>query len=123
MAPPAVSPDPGCSVWKPGEFWFQLASPQQRFYFTRQAVIYRCHPEAGTIWRYEYPADRVENLQQLTPPGGGLPEALTQWLTGCSMAYQASASERAALVVLSLTLAGRGEEIQLIRQVHVSNLP
>ena len=59
---------------------------------------------------------------QPAPPGvaGSL---IASNLSGCSFAYATGASEREALVTVSLALTDIGETVSLIYQIHVNNAP
>jgi len=102
---------------------FAIPSPKQRLYVSDTPVMYICSPSAsgGTLTRYwGYP---ITQVQQTSAPTGSSNSQLAQFVTACSMTYQAGTTARNGNIIMSLTLSNAGETITLMRQVEVSNVP
>lgn len=106
---------------------FPLASPSKRFFVVSGPVTYACAPAAGggTLTRFAgYPISAA----QLTPPPVA-PALLANGVTGCAIAYEASAAAtRSGVVTINLTLTridpiGNAESVNLYAQAHVVNSP
>ncbi len=102
---------------------FAIPSPEQRLYVVDTPVMYICSPSSsgGTLTRYwGYP---ITQTQQTSAPTGSSSSQLTQFVTACSMTYQAGTTARNGNITMSITLTNAGESITLLRQIAVSNVP
>ena len=98
-------------------FQFAYESPRQRLYVVDGPISYFCDTATGSLLRNDGYA--IGAVQPATPAG----TPVTRHLTGCSITYLPGSSTRAALVTVALTLSASGESINLLRQVHVENIP
>lgn len=104
-----------------GGFRFAFASPQRRLYLAETVVGYRC--QGGQLVRYSYNA--LLNAIPGSPPAGSNPQPVATSVA-CGQTrflYQAGTTQRAGLLTLSLSITQAGENLQLLRQVHVDNAP
>ena len=105
---------------------FPFESPGKRFQVVPYAVTYECapnpgNPAAGVVRRYW---NYGINAAQATPPAGGSNALLVTQVSGCALTYDANAvAQRNGVVLISLTLDKGGEQVTLMQQVHVSNIP
>jgi MSHA biogenesis protein MshO len=106
-------------------FRFALASPEQRIYVVDGPLSYLCDVGAGTLTRYSsYPVDDVQPTNpSASPLSSGTGALLVDRVSGCRFSYTPGTAQRAALVTLELTLAHQGEQVSLLEQVHVLNVP
>jgi len=100
---------------------FPAPSPAARVHFVTTPVSYACNLATGQLLRFEgYAFSAV----QPAPPAGGTVSVLAENLTACSFTYNPSVTTmRTGLVVLNLSLTQAGENIRLVHQVHVQNMP
>lgn len=112
----------------PKVFAATLASPSQRFHVVNGPITYLCAPGAtGTITRYSNYA--IQAAQPTNPSAAPLSGAtngrLTQPVAACQFTYTAGTSTRAGLVTLDITVrdAASNEQVRLMHQVHVDNVP
>lgn len=104
---------------------FLLESPQKRFYLVDTPVTYRCDLGANTLtryWGYSIVGTQPTN-PALAPLNAGSSALVANDVTACAFTYQAGTSQRAGLMTISLTVAQGGEQVRLLRQVHVENVP
>lgn len=108
-------------------FMFGLPSPRQRLYVVDTPITYVC--DVGTdqekitrFWNYS-----VAENQPVDPSSNpliiGANAQLTQFIKSCSFSYTPGANQRNGLVTLIITLAKNDENITLMREVNVSNVP
>jgi len=107
---------------------FPAESPQQRFYIVDDPVKFVCG-SSGDLLRFEgYTITR----NRLTDPDLEIADlrsqnvaesVLADQVTDCSFSYQAGATQRNAILNISLTITEAGEDITLLQQLHVVNLP
>jgi MSHA biogenesis protein MshO len=95
-------------------FRFAYASPQHRFLLADRVVGFDC---AGNELRRK----EFESLDTAAAYADASPLAVS--VTSCVFRYQPGTTQRGGLVSLELTLAKEGEQITLVRQVHVDNAP
>ena len=99
---------------------FPFDSPAHRFQVVQYPVTYACDQAAGGVlrryWSYAIAAT------QPTPPVT-VNQALLASNVSCSFIYVAGASQRNAVLVVSVSLTLGGETVSLFKQVHVSNVP
>ena len=98
---------------------FPLASPQQRFFVINSPITYRCNLGNGVLQRYSGYAIQVT---QPNPPAV-TPALVTQNVSACNFAYNPGSAQRAGLLTISLELSDAGEQITLLHQVHIDNIP
>ncbi len=104
---------------------FMFASPQARFFVMDTPVSYLCDLAAETLTRYaDYSIVTSQPTNPAVSPLDTASSALvTNRVADCSFTYQAGTSQRAGLITMNLQLAEDGEQIRLLHQVHVSNVP
>jgi MSHA biogenesis protein MshO len=106
---------------------FLFASPQSRFYVMDTPVSFICDLTGGvnTLTRYDgYSIAASQPTDPTVAPLNAASSALiTDHLTDCTFTYQAGATQRAGLVTIDLQVSEAGEQIRLLHQVHVSNVP
>lgn len=96
-----------------------MQSPTNRFQVVTGTVTYVCAPAAGG-------AGNLTRLYSSTISSvpAGTSALLANMVSGCGFDYAVLANTNAALVGVSLALArSNGENINLVRQVHVDNTP
>jgi MSHA biogenesis protein MshO len=101
-------------------FEFTQQSPGQRVFMVDGAISYICNPATGSMLRYS--GYGFDNPQQI-PPGGAVSDTLVTRVIGCSATYTSGTAQRGGLVSLDITLGDSGENINLLHQVHVVNVP
>ncbi len=102
------------------DFQFAQQSPGQRLFVIEDPVSYICNPATGRLRRHD---SYGFNLVQPTAPGGNSVTVTTQ-LLGCSMTYTAGTSWRGGILSIEITIGdGSGENVNLLHQVHVENVP
>ncbi len=113
-------------VLTPG-FQFTYPSPRQRVYLIDTPVSFLCDTATGELTRYSgytiatNHSDRDTAAELLA--AGASDSIMADKLTACTFTYTPGTAQRAALITLSLTLAQDGEQISLLQQVHVDNVP
>ena len=108
-------------------FQFVQQSPGQRAFVVDGPISYVCNPATRRITRY---SNYAYQLAQLTTDGalGGLSgvqsgPVVTQ-LSACTIEYEAGSSQRGGILTMGITLDNTtGENITLLHQVHVVNVP
>jgi len=99
---------------------FPFDSPAHRFQVVQYPVSYACDQTPGGVlrryWGYAITAS------QPTPPVTANQALLASNAT-CSFTYAAGASQRNAVLGVSVSLALGGEAVSLFKQVHVNNVP
>lgn len=106
---------------------FPYRSQRQRLYLVDTPVTYLCNSTAGTLTRYaNYPfrasQSDVDTAAELA--GLGAQSALAaDKVSKCRMTYAPGTSQRAGLLTLELAVSEAGEEIRLLHQIHVTNVP
>lgn len=99
---------------------FPFASPTQRVYVVEEVVTYACDLGDGSLRRYwGYAPAAAPTL----PPVGASSALVVDRVTGCQFAYDNGAGSRHGLVTIRLTIAEDGEQVSLLKQVHVLNAP
>ncbi len=104
---------------------FALASPRERLYIFDSPVTYICDLVAGTLTRYNsYAIDGAQPTDPTIAPLSGADSArVADHLTSCTFTYQAGTSTRAGLLTINLELSQGGENVDLLHQIHVVNVP
>ena len=106
---------------------FATRSPRQRVYLIDTPVSFLCDTAAGTLTRYSgyaitsNQADRDTAAELLA--AGGTAALMSDNLTACTFTYTPGTAQRAGLVSISLTVGQDGENIVLLQQVHIDNVP
>ena len=101
-------------------------SPGRRYYITATPVSYVCDLSAGRLERFE---GYAINLTQPTNPNAAplstapASAVVAEYVTACNFNYVPGSNSRNGLLVMSLTLSLEGEFIEILHQVHVSNVP
>ena len=93
---------------------FPLSSPARRFHVIGTPASYIC---AGGLlsryWNYNF---------GVTPPAGNS-GVLASNVSACRFAYEAGVTAQNGVVTLELAITKDGETVNLVQQVHVSNVP
>jgi MSHA biogenesis protein MshO len=93
---------------------FPFSSPARRFHVVGTPVSYIC---AGGLlaryWNYGF---------GVTPPAGNS-GVLASNISGCRFAYEPGVTAQNGVVTLELAITKDGETVNLVQQVHVSNVP
>lgn len=106
---------------------FPFRSQHQRFYLVDTPVTYLCDSAAGRLTRYDGYAitasqANVDTDAELTGAGASVALAADK-VTACRITYRPGSSQRAGLVSAELTVSEGGEQVRLLHQVHVNNVP
>jgi MSHA biogenesis protein MshO len=101
-------------------FEFTQQSPGQRAFLVDGAISYLCNPATSSILRYS--GYGFDNPQQI-PPGGAVSDTLVSRVISCNASYTAGTAQRGGILSLDITLGDSGENINLLHQVHVVNVP
>ena len=106
-------------------FQFALDSPQQRLYLVDSPVSYVCDPVSTNLTRFNgYAITSVQPLDSLvTPLDTAHSHLIAKRITACSFQYQPGTSQRGGIVNIELTVTNGSEQIRLLQQVHVDNVP
>jgi len=103
---------------------FEYASPGQRLFVVDTPVSYLCDTSLQRLTRYAgygFSATQKTANAQFTS-GSSAPVATG--LTACEIDYQPGTAQRSGLITLALTLRdAAGEQVRLLHQVHVDNVP
>ena len=108
-------------------FEFAYPSPRQRVYLIDSPVSYLCDTATGQLTRYSgytiasSQSDRDSAAELLG--AGASDSVMSEYLSACTFTYTPGTAQRAALVTLSLTLTQDSENIRLLQQVHIDNVP
>ena len=85
-------------------------------------MTYECNPTVGVQQLRRYAGNPFAAIQP-TPPAGAF-SRLADNVSACTITYDpAVTSMRTGLVILSHTLTLNGENVNLVHQVHVQNMP
>ena len=109
--------------------WFQFAypSPRQRIYLIDTPVSFLCDTATEKLTRYAgyaiatNQADRDSAAELLA--AGGVATLMSDNLTACTFTFTPGTAQRDGLVTMSLTVGPPGENIVLLQQVHIDNVP
>jgi MSHA biogenesis protein MshO len=114
-------------------FKFAYASPANRVYLVRGPITYLCDKTAGTLVRYDgyaIASDQATRVSDASLIAAGAARGqVAESVFDCSFDYlPGTASSRAGLVTLAITLQrtqlnSTPEQIRLLHQVHVENVP
>jgi MSHA biogenesis protein MshO len=108
-------------------FRFAYGSPGQRLFLLDGPVSYLCDPLSGLLRRYEgYSIDADQGLRdshaELVGAGAQF-TVITDRINVCNIGYAPGTAQRAGLVTLMLAVAEANEQVTLLHQVHVDNVP
>jgi MSHA biogenesis protein MshO len=117
-----TTPPPGIEhhVTMGTPFQFSQQSPGQRAFIVSGPISYICDPASGRITRY---INYAYTVGQPTPPAGAFEGPVVTQLAGCSINYTAGTAQRGGIITLEISLSDSGENITLMHQVHVDNVP
>lgn len=108
---------------------FAFSSPQQRAYLVEGVVSYMCDTSAGTrtltrYWDYNPSAAQACTPGGLTDPGSGSALVANQ-ISGCSFSYAPGTLSRRGQLSAQLAVqdAPSAEQVTLLHQIHVDNVP
>ncbi len=93
---------------------------RKRFYISDAAVMYRCDPMEGTLFRYS--GYHPNSVASTSVPSGSAQALLSDQIKRCHFDYYLDASQRNGFVTLDLTL-GKENTVGFIKQVRVDNVP
>lgn len=104
---------------------FALQSPQRRVFVVSGPVTYACVPGAGTLTRYwSYaPSAAQPTDPTLAPLAGASSARLSDRVASCSFDYQPGTPTRGGLLTITLALSSGTEQVRLLHQIHVENVP
>jgi MSHA biogenesis protein MshO len=95
-------------------------SPGHRFQIVHEQVRYICDLAAQRLTRY---AGFTIAAPTAAVPANGSSAVLASGVTACSFNYVPGVTHRAGLVTMRLTLSNGDEDVTLLHQVHVQNVP
>ncbi|KQV87829.1 hypothetical protein ASD15_27640 [Massilia sp. Root351] len=103
-----------------------MPSPDHRFQVVTGAVTYQCGLPAGggegTLTRFF--SNQIPLNADVPAPVAGTGQLMAGMVAACEFRATQLATVQAALVTITLTLRHRnGEQVTLVRQVHVDNTP
>lgn len=105
-------------------FLFTRQSPGQRMFVVDGPVSYLCDPATSRITRYSgyaYAATQPTIAADFT---GGSSGVVVSQLNGCALNYNVGTAQRGGIVTVSITLtSAANENLTLLHQIHVANLP
>ncbi|MDH5354986.1 MAG: type II secretion system GspH family protein [Gammaproteobacteria bacterium] len=109
------------------DFQFSQQSPGQRIFVINDPISYVCDLIAGTLTRhdgYTYQADQnnIDSDAELSELGSESGLVVSQ-LASCSFNYNPGSAQRSGMVTIRIVLDDAGEQISLLHQVHVVNVP
>jgi MSHA biogenesis protein MshO len=106
-------------------FSFALESPRQRLYLVDGPVTFRCDLTAKTLTRFSgYTPTGAQPTDPAAAPLLAASQALlASSVSSCQFRYDAGTATRAGLVSLALGLSQGTEQVNLLEQVHVENVP
>jgi MSHA biogenesis protein MshO len=104
---------------------FSFSSPRGRFYLMDTPISYLCDLGGSTLTRYaNYSIAAAQPTNPAVAPLNSAQSALVaNRVTECAFDYEPGTAQRAGLMTLKLTIAEEGEQVRLLHQVHVSNVP
>jgi len=103
-----------------GGFQFSFDSPNDRVYLVDSGISYIC--SGNQLMRYDN--YNFSNTTQPVPPSGDA-ALMADNIGGCTFTYEPGTVQRAGLMTLDLTISDpeTGEQVRLLHQVHVDNVP
>lgn len=106
-------------------FQFAFASPQQRVYLVDTPISYVCDPSSTTLTILQgYTITSVQPIDvTIAPLNTARGDLLANSITACSFQYQPGTSQRGGIVTIEFTVTNGDEQIYLLQQVQVNNIP
>jgi MSHA biogenesis protein MshO len=102
------------------DFEFAQPSPGQRLFVINSPVSYICNPATGRLVRHD---SYGFNLNQPTAPGGNSVTVMTQ-LLACNMTSTVGTTQRGGILSIEISVGqAGGENVNLLHQVQVENVP
>jgi MSHA biogenesis protein MshO len=98
---------------------FDEDSPTQRYFIIKDSVAY-CQGNDSTIKRYQ--GHSLTTIQATVPTGTGILMAERQ-TNSAPFSLQSATLVRNAMVVMDFTFAYADENLRLVNEVHVANVP
>ena len=90
-------------------------------------MTWLCDPVGGSLTRYSgYAIAANQSARDSAGEligAGAVAEQVSGDVSGCTFAYAAGISQRAGLVTMDMSVARQGEQVALLHQVHVDNVP
>ncbi len=117
------------SGFSSGNTAFPASSPDQHFFVVDTPVTYLCDLSQGSIRRYQGYNIRaahtsVDSHAELKAQTNSAEDALlVDQITACRFSYLPGTPTRNSLVSIEITVQAQGEQITLLQQAHVSNMP
>ena len=110
------------------DFDFAFRSPNQRFFIVASPISYVCDTAARTLTRYQgYPLTAAQTSIDTNAELGALATGarIADQVQSCTLLYEPGTNVRGGLVTIGLTIrdAATNEEVRLLHQVHVDNVP
>ena len=124
-APAVCNGEPRLQLSSP--FRFPFRSERQRLFLVDTPITYLCDSAGATLRRYAgytIQADQgdVDSHGELLGAGAA-PALVADKIGGCRITYQPGTSQRAGLVTMELRISDGSEQVRLLHQVHVENVP
>ena len=104
-------------------FSFTQQSPGQRAFFVDGPISYVCDLSAGNNNITRYRGYDYQNPQPVSAPVGASSGRVVTKLSACDISYTAGTASRGGILTLEITVTDSGENITLLHQVHVVNVP
>ncbi len=106
---------------------FPHRSPAGRFYLSDTPVSFVCDPGAGTLTRHSgYPLTAAHAAVDSDAELGGAGSSaalVAEDVVQCAFSYSAGTATRGALITVRIAVGRDGEQVALLQQIHVGNLP
>lgn len=121
----SISPGAEHQVTLTNAFQFAFRSPGQRLFLVDGAVSYICDAATGLLSRFDAYPDQLNQISAAAsfPVSANDARVATQ-VSACNIDYQAGTPQRGGLITLDLSLRdAENEQVRLLRQVHVDNVP
>lgn len=108
-------------------FRFAYGSPGQRVFLVDGPISYLCDMLGGTLRRYTgYAINSDQALRdshaELLAAGASY-TVMSDRINNCNINYAQGTAQRAGLVTMAVSVAEAGEQVSLLHQVHVNNVP
>ena len=106
-------------------FQFSYSSPGKRVYLVSGPVSYLCDTSTGYLTRYSgYAISSTQAASAATLAAAGATAGrVASNVSLCQFTYAAGTAQRSAMATLTLQLSTGGQQVQLVHQVHLVNVP
>ena len=106
-------------------FQFRFQSPTQRLFIVDGAVSYVCNRETGFLTRFDSYPDQQNQISTVAGfPVSANSGRVASRISSCKIDYQPGTAQRGGLITLEMELTNSaGENVRLLHQVHVNNVP